>query len=296
VEDGIQAMLDESRYDAPEVHARLRGIRTLLDSYPGDRVSVGEVFILSTAKVAEYYGHDDELHLAFNFPPLFAPWEAGKWRQRIERTEGELGKVGAWPTWVLSNHDTPRHRTRYGGSESRARAAAVLLLTLRGTPFLFEGEELGLEDAVVPPDRIVDPGGRDGCRAPVPWTTAPPHGWDGAEPWLPFPPESDTRSVEASKAANDSMLQLYRKLLSVRRASPALRAGRLELMDPADGVIAYERIHDGDRRTVLVNFTSEPKRVDRGGIVELSSTGAGEGQPFSGTLRADEAVILRDSP
>ena len=293
VGDGLQAMLDESRYDAPAVHARLREIRTLLDSYPGDRVSVGEVFILSTAKVAEYYGHDDELHLAFNFPPLFAPWDAGKWRQRIERTEGELGKVDAWPTWVLSNHDNPRHRTRYGGSEARARAAAVLLLTLRGTTFLFEGEELGLEDAVVPPELVVDPGGRDGCRAPVPWTAAPPHGWDGAAPWLPFPPDPDARSVEALRKDDASILHLYKRLLAARHASPALRLGRLDLVDATEGVVGYRRTHGDDRRTVLVNFTSEPQSLDLRGFVEVSSSGDGELEAFTGKLRADEAVILR---
>src|SRR6202011_4919614 len=95
--------------DHPATHGLLRNIRRLLDSYPGDRVMVGEVFLLSTAKVATYYGAGDELHLAFNFPPLFAPWEAGAWRRRIQRTIDELDRVGAWPTWVLSNHDNPRH-------------------------------------------------------------------------------------------------------------------------------------------------------------------------------------------
>src|SRR5207244_1527884 len=114
--------------------------------------------------------------------------------------------------WVLSNHDNPRHRTRYGGSESRARAAAVLLLTLRGTPTLYEGEELGLEDAVVPTERVVDPGGRDGCRAPIPWTASAPHGWNGAAPWLPFPPASSERSVDSTFADEASILHLYRRV------------------------------------------------------------------------------------
>src|SRR5204863_3178841 len=143
----------------------------------------------------------------------------------------ELGKVGAWPTWVLSNHDNARHRTRYGVSEGRARAAAVLLLTQRGTAFLYEGEELGLEDAVVPATRVVDPGGRDGCRAPVPWTAAPPHGWDGADPWLPLPPEAGARSVESLTADGRSILHLYRRLLAARRASAALCLGDMELLD-----------------------------------------------------------------
>ena len=273
VDDGIQAMLDESRYDSPAVHACLRDIRTLLDSYSG--------------------GNDDELHLAFNFPPLFAPWDASKWRHRIETTQAAMVPVGAWPTWVLSNHDVARHRTRYGGSEDRARAAAVLLLTLRGTAFLYEGEELGLEDAVVPPSRVVDPGGRDGCRAPVPWTAGPAHGWDGAEPWLPFPPDAGSRSVESLTRDGTSILHLYRRLLSARRGSTALRLGDLTMLDTGEGVVAYERAHDGDRRTVLINFTSDARSVEVRGVVEVSSTGEGQGRPFTGTLGPDEAVILR---
>ena len=103
---------------------------------------VGEVYLLDTHLVAPYYGDDDELHLSFNFPPLYARWTAEAWREQIETTTGLLDPIGAWPTWVLSNHDNPRHRTRYG-SEERARAAAMLLLGLRGTPFLYAGEELG---------------------------------------------------------------------------------------------------------------------------------------------------------
>jgi alpha-glucosidase len=293
VDGGLAQMADESRYDPPAVHERLRDIRTLLDGYDGDRVSIGEVFVLSTARMAQYYGNDDELHLAFNFPPLFTPWDAPKWRHRIERAEEELTPRGAWPTWVLSNHDNPRHRTRYGGSEARARAAAVLLLTLRGSPFLYEGEELGLEDAVVPPDRVVDPGGRDGCRAPVPWTVAPPHGWEGTDPWLPFPPEAGARSAEAMTNDAKSIAHLYRRLLHARRGSDALRAGDLAVLDAGDDVVAYERVAGGDRRIVLINFSSEPRAVAVEGVVEVSSGGRGEGEPFAGTLAADEAVILR---
>jgi alpha-glucosidase len=173
--------------DDPRTHAHLRAIRAVLEEYPGDRVMVGEVFLLSTAQVAEYYGRGDELHLAFNFPALFAPWDAAAWREQIERVTDALAPRTAWPTWVFSNHDNARHRTRYG-SEASARAAAVLLLTLRGTPFLYSGEELGLEDADVPPERRLDPGGRDGCRAPIPWTASGWHGWASGRPWLPWPP------------------------------------------------------------------------------------------------------------
>ena len=152
---------------------------------------VGEVFLMSTDAVATYYGHDDELHLAFNFPPLFAPWLADRWATCIDDARRALDPRGAWPTWVLSNHDNVRHRSRYDRaaaragedpattirrSEARARAAAVLLLTLRGTPFVYQGDELGLEDADVPEDRQVDPGGRDGCRAPIPRDVTPTTG------------------------------------------------------------------------------------------------------------------------
>ncbi|MDP9387234.1 MAG: alpha-amylase family glycosyl hydrolase, partial [Actinomycetota bacterium] len=204
--------------DHPSTHALLRDLRRLVDTYPGDRMLVGEVYLLDTAKVATYYGRGDELHLAFNFPPLFAPWDAGAWREEIERAEAELGPRGAWPTWVLSNHDTPRHRTRYG-SDERAAVAAVLLLTLRGTPFLYAGEELGLEDAVVPPRRQVDPGGRDGCRAPIPWDAGPAHGWATPDPWLPWPPHADRRNAEILAADDASVLHLYRRLLAARRRS-----------------------------------------------------------------------------
>ncbi|MCU1451191.1 MAG: putative glycosyl hydrolase, family 13 [Acidimicrobiales bacterium] len=287
--------LSTDRFDEPATHERIRGFRRLLDSYPGDRVSVGEVFILSTAKVAEYYGDNDELHLAFNFPPLFAPWDASKWKKRIDRVVEELEPRDAWPTWVLSNHDTSRHRTRYGGSEARARAAAVLLLTLRGTPFLYQGEELGLEDADVPPDRVVDPGGRDGARAPIPWTSEGGHGRGDVDPWLPFPPDAADRNPEAADADADSILHLYRRLLAARRASPALQLGAWTQLDAPEGVLAYTRAHDHDLRAVLVNYTSEGVRAEVAGAwsVEVASDGNGEGARYGGALGADQALVLR---
>jgi alpha-glucosidase len=202
---------------------------------------------------------------------------------------------------VLSNHDNPRHRTRYG-TEARARAAAVLLLGLRGTPFLYAGEELGLEDAEVPPERRLDPGGRDGCRAPVPWTRAPGHDWGGAagtEPWLPFPPDAGDRSVEAQREDPGSVLSLYRRLLAARRSSPALAVGDLELVSAADdpAVLAWTRTAGGDRRAVAVNFTAEERPVGLAGhwTIEVASDGAGDGEgaPWTGRLAPDQAVVLR---
>jgi alpha-glucosidase len=284
--------------DHPSTHAILRDLRRLVDSYPGDRVLVGEVFLLSTAKVARYYGADDELHLCFNFPPLFAPWEAEAWRKRIRRVEEELNPRNAWPTWVLSNHDNPRHRTRYG-TDARARVAAVLLLSLRGTPFVYAGEELGLEDAVVPPERVVDPGGRDGCRAPLPWDASPTHGWDVAEPWLPWPPHVDRDNVAAERDDPGSMLNLYRRLLAARAASPALRQGTWsEVASPA-GTIVFERRRGSDRRLVALNYTGArqqlglPDPPSGRWTVEVSTAADQDGQPFAGHLEADTAVILR---
>ncbi|MBU6329097.1 MAG: DUF3459 domain-containing protein [Acidobacteria bacterium] len=258
--------------DVPVTHDRVRAIRSLIDSYGDDRVLVGEIYLTTTEAIASYYGEGDEVHLAFNFPALYAPWSAERWRSSIAETEATLGARGAWPTWVLSNHDNPRHRTRYDEaaarrgedtdtrarrSEARARTAAVLLLTLRGTPFLYQGEELGLTDAPIPPESALDPGGRDGCRAPLPWDASPGHGWpSGANgPWLPLPPDSEIRHRAAQQDDPGSILHLYRRLLRLRRSTPALRRGDLELLDAPDGVLALRRSLDGEIRIVLINTT-----------------------------------------
>jgi len=287
--------------DVPFTHSLLRGIRSVLDEYP-DVTSVGEVYLLDTAVVAAHYGVRDapELHLSFNFPGLWAPWQAKVWRKRIDEVEQHLASPDRWPTWVLSNHDVPRHRTRYG-SEQRARAAAMLLATLRGTPFVYAGEELGLEDAVVATERVVDPGGRDGCRAPLPWTSAPGHGWANGDPWLPWPPDAAAKSVTAQRAEEGSTLWLYKRLLAARRASPALRHGDFAWLASSPDVLAYTRTVPaassdrsgsvGDRRVVLVNQGAVPAAVPLTGDwqVELASDGAST----PAALAADAAVLLR---
>jgi alpha-glucosidase len=298
-EGPVDDLPESARSEWAHTHELLRGIRTLLDGYDGDRMMVGEVFLLDTAKVARYYGDGDELHLAFNFPPLFTRWAAESWRARIEDTERHIGGAGGWPTWVLSNHDNPRHRSRYG-SEPRARAAAVLLLGLRGTPFLYAGEELGLADADVPPERVVDPGGRDGCRAPIPWEVDGDHGW-GPDPWLPWPPHAGASSAEARRDDPSSILHLYRRLLAARRASPALVEGDIELLAAPPGTLVWRRSTRDDERVVAVNFTSHPV-ADVGHAVpagdwsiEVSSDGTGEGSTWRGSLAADRAVVCRRS-
>ncbi len=257
-------------HDHDGTHPLLRGIRSVLDEYdtPHPRMMVGEVNLTETRLIAKYLGDDDELNLVFDFASLDVPWSADAWRARIAHVESVMGE--RWPTWVFSNHDQPRVRTRLGGDEDRARAAAVLLLTLRGTPFLYAGDELGLEDADVPADRVVDPGGRDGCRAPIPWTAAADHGWP-AEPWLPWPPEPEARNAETLRADPGSILHLHRALLSARRTSAALRSGTLRLLDDVpDDVLAYERAAAGDVRRILIGFGGEAPPVPEGWEVEVA--------------------------
>lgn len=278
------------RHDVDVAHDLLRGIRRVLDGYEGERMVVGEVNLHDSAAIARYYGRGDELHLAFNFGLLYAPWDAQAWRSIIGEVLDAYRPVDAWPTWVLGNHDQRRQRTRYG-SEARARAAAAVLLTLQGTPFLYAGEELGLEDADVPPERVVDPGGRDGCRAPLPWDAEPPHGWAG-EPWLPWPPDPADRSAERLRDDPGSILHLYRALLEARRASPALTLGDLAFLDAPGGVLAYQRRSGEDSRAVLVNFTGAERRVPLEGHWEVELTS--DGRPTDpGVLGPDAAQLLR---
>ncbi len=168
-------------------------------------------------------------------------------------------------------------------------------------PFLYAGEELGLEDAVVPPDRVVDPGGRDGCRAPIPWTGAPDHGWGVVDAWLPWPPDAETRNVEAQAADDAAIVHLYRRLLEARRASAALTLGAYEPVESPGDLIAWRRTadpagaHGRDDRVVVVNMGPEPATADVAGTVLVASDGTGEGEPFTGTLAPDHAVLLRPS-
>jgi alpha-glucosidase len=271
----------------PVTHELIRGFRQLVDAYPGDRTTVGEVQLGDVADFGSFYGAGDELHMVFNFLPLHVPWTRPAWSHMVERIERGL-PAGGWPTWVLSNHDGPRVRTRLG-NDAAARSAALLLLTLRGTPFIYQGDELGLEDAVVPERRRVDPGGRDGCRAPMPWDARPGHGWPGREPWLPWPPHAETRNVESETGDPASMLHLYRRLMAARRRSPALRRGDLTLRPAGRHVLAFERHAAGDRRLVLVNFGDRPAevRLDGDWTVELATCddeGPGHLPPNGGAL------------
>jgi alpha-glucosidase len=276
-------------------HDILREWRGLLDARSNEPVSVGEVFLLDTAKVATYYGAGDELHLAFNFPPMFCRFEAECFRRRIEEVERLMSGPGRWPTWVLSSHDRPRARTRYEGSEQRARAAAVLLLTLRGTPFLYAGEELGLEDGEPVPEPL-DPGGRDGCRAPIPWDATPDHGWplNGREPWLNWPPDAATRNLAVLRDEPGSILHLYRRLIDERKRSPALRRGSLRPLEGPAETIVYERRAGDDARLVVINFGPSAAQVPAaaGQRVLVASSSDQLSEVRDGAIPPESALVL----
>lgn len=273
--------------DTAVTHDYLREIRRVLDEYEGDRMSIGEVYLFDPERVATYYGDHDELHLAFNFASLFTQWRAEEWRGLIERTERALESVDGWPTWVLSNHDNARIATRLAGDPRRVRAAILLLLTLRGTPFLYQGEELGLADAVIPADRVVDPGGRDGCRAPIPWTREADFGWRRA-PWLPFVENAAALSVDAQRTSDDSVLALTREILALRRRMKSLQSGGVENLMVEGNVLFFDRVAEGERLRVMVNFSRDaPCALPAGTSVLLSS-----GDSPAGGLGPGEAVIL----
>ncbi len=279
----------------PGVHLRLRQLRAETDRFDRPPALIGETYVFERERVVDFLGQGNELHLGFNIPALHSPWDASVWTDEIASAIELYEPVDGWPCWVLSNHDVVRHRTRYG-TEARARAAAVLLLTLRGTPFLYQGEELGLQDAVIPPDRVVDPGGRDGCRAPIPWDDSPDCGWP-ADPWLPFAPDAAALSVARQTGDPASMLEHYRRLLQLRRRLPALHRGRVELLDAPDGVVRFRRwvVDDaaGPRSVeVTVNFTDEEVSVPGAGGSWIGGT-ADPATPPDGDapLGPDEARI-----
>jgi alpha-glucosidase len=274
--------------DVAVTHDYLREIRHVLDEYEGERVSVGEVYLLDASRVATYYGDGDELHLSFNFTSLFTAWRASAWLGTICEIESALQPGAAWPTWVLSNHDHARVATRLGGQE-RVRAAMTLLLTLRGTAFLFAGEELGLEDAFIEPEQVVDPGGRDGCRAPIPWTIGDDHGWPGGT-WLPFADDPSKFSVQYQEELTGSMLHLTKQLLSLRRASTALRRGELVNVHADGEVLVFDRVGEDEVVRVMVNFSASKVAIDSSDLALVFSSST---QPRPGELAANEASIFR---
>ena len=241
----------------PEVHDVHRRLRKVADSYDPPRVLVGETFVERLEDMIPFYGTGDELNLAFNIPFLHTPLEAGALRDIIERTE-ELLPPGCTPVWTASNHDVVRFPTRWAGDDpGRARSALMLLMTLRGSVFLYEGDEIGMVDTPIELEQLKDPVsvryfpvyGRDGARTPMQWTGEPGAGFTdpGVEPWLPFGDLSC--NVEDQRRDPDSFLSLTRDLIGVRDAFPDLREGAYASVDAPDGVLAYRR---GERTLVAL--------------------------------------------
>ena len=257
--------------DQPEVHEIAADMRAIADSYAangrGERVLIGEIYLPVDRLVSYYGGRRAGVHLPFNFQLVDAPWQARALATLIADYEAAL-PPGCWPNWVLGNHDRPRIAAKRG--EAQARVAAMLLLTLRGTPTLYYGDELGLSDVTIPTAEIRDPRelrepglglGRDPVRTPMPWDTSAHAGFTTFGPWLPLHADRQTRNVARMTLEPHSILTLYRRLLAVRRAHPALSIGEFSLLDVQDDVLAYERRHGTERLIVALNFGGWPHRL-----------------------------------
>ena len=252
-------------------------------------MAVGEAWTRDAASLACYV-RPDELHQAFNFHWLTAPWSAAAFREVITETLSAVESVGASPTWVLSNHDVVRHPTRYGGGRvglDRARASTMTMLALPGSAYLYQGEELGLEEVDVPPENWQDPlarrtgkAGRDGCRVPIPWGgNEPPFGFgpDGTIPWIPQPASWAALTVEAQADDPDSTLAFYRSALGTRRGFAETAGDEVELLDAEPDVVAFRR---GDIVCHL-NCGVTPVDVPDGEV--LLCSGATPGAPDTAT-------------
>jgi alpha-glucosidase len=302
---GIDRLLQRYSCDRPEIHEVVAEMRAVLDAYP-DRVLIGEIY-LPIERLIAYYGLDMEgAHLPFNFQLIFTAWKAREIARVVEEYEAALPE-GGWPNWVLGNHDQKRIATRVGAPE--ARVAAMLLLTLRGTPTLYYGDELGLENVPVPPERVQDPWeknepglglGRDPSRTPMPWTGSESAGFTIDTPWLPLNPDHSTRNLAALAADAGSMLTLYRRLIALRRKHPVLHAGSYLPLPAAADVFAFERRNgETTRLVVALNLGQTFQELalpsgSAGAKLLLSTELDREGEEVRGTLRlrpAEGAVL-----
>ncbi|MFG2053692.1 glycoside hydrolase family 13 protein [Micromonospora sp. NPDC048930] len=262
-------------FDQDEVHDIYRSWRPILDSYPGGRMAVAEAWAETPQRLARYIG-PDELHQAFSFDFLDATWSADSFRKVIDTALAESTIVGAPTTWVLSNHDRQRHVTRYGDGEvglRRARAAALLMLSLPGCAYVYQGEELGLPEVLDLPDELrQDPAflrtgeSRDGCRVPIPWSgELAPYGFgpEGSElSWLPAPATWRALSVAAQAGVPGSTLELYRTALRIRHEHPALAGtGGITWLETEPGVLAFRRTAGEVELTCVVNISGAAATV-----------------------------------
>jgi alpha-glucosidase len=306
-------LYDRDQPDFPDLIARFRAI---LDGRPG-RMSVGELFASEAERAVAL---TTERHMVFDWALLAAPWSAAAYGDAIWLRESMFGDE-RWLANVLSNHDQSRQASRLSASagiadtDAIARTAAVILLSIRGTPFMYYGEEIGLRDVQVPEDEIIDPPARralidpdfewwnrDGCRSPMPWTDEPGHGFTTGRPWLRFGEDAVTRNVAAQNADPDSVLATYRRLIALRRSSVALRSGTLRVIETGTrDVLAWSRDVPGERVLVVVNFADAQIQtnvaVGAGATYRVLAGShlhpAAPGADGSLSLRPLEAVVLR---
>lgn len=301
--DLFSRLLPVYNLDQDDVHPVIREIRAVLDEFD-DRCGIGELWGPLDRWVRYYGEKGDELHLPFNFRLMNQPWDAAAMRRSVDELEAVLPPF-AWPNYVLGNHDQARLATRFGG-QAQARLAAMMLLTLRGTPTLYYGDEIGLENGVIPPDKVQDPQGinlgvertRDVARTPMQWDSSPYAGFSRVEPWLPVSADYRERNVAVQSADPTSILNLYRKLLWMRRLSPALYGGSYQPLETAPGCFAYLRVAGEERRLVALNFGAKPAdlnfSISNQGTILISSYLEREGSVDLTrlTLRPYEGVIV----
>jgi alpha-glucosidase len=249
-----------------DTHEYIRQMRAVVDSYP-ERMMVGEIFA-PLERLVTYYGKNDECHLPFNFSLIlktldtYTPWDAGVIRGLVDHYDALCGE--GWPNYVLGNHDQPRFGSRFG--PKNARSATLMLLTLRGTPTFYYGDEIGMQNGIIPPDRIQDPfakdvesAGRDPERTPMQWDASLFAGFSSVEPWLPLGQSNATANVAAQEADPHSDLNFFRAVTALRNSSADIQAGTYTSLELHPDVFAYRR---GESHVVLINFSENPLGLD----------------------------------
>lgn len=291
--------------DLPETMVAVERMRQTVDIYP-ERVLIGELYLPIERLVAYYGTNGNGCHLPFNFHLIFTDWKAGAIANLIERYEAAL-PVDGWPNWVLGNHDKPRIASRVG--RDQAYVAAMLLLTLRGTPTLYYGDELGMQDVPIPADQVQDPYernvpglglGRDPERTPMQWSAGQNAGFTSGTPWLPIAHDYQTYNVETEQEAPSSMLSLYRRLIALRQQEPALQVGAYGWVRSQDNVLAYLRQTEEQRFLVVLNLGDTDARFTNldqpwQGKVVVGTNPNREGQTLSQSvpIHGNEGVIIR---
>jgi alpha-glucosidase len=293
--------------DQPEVHDVIAGMRRVVDEFDS-RVLIGEIY-LPPERLVAYYGKDlGGAQLPFNFALLSAPWNARAIEKIIHDYEAAL-PAGAWPNWVLGNHDRPRVASRVG--HDQARVAAMLLLTLRGTPTLYYGDEIGMQQVPIAPDQVRDPFeknvpdigvGRDGCRTPMQWDATKYAGFSTSIPWLPVADDSVQNNVVNLAADTRSILSLYRALIGLRRKLPLLQSGNYVPVAAEGDLLLYRRRGNGNSVTIALNLGDQPVSIASGTLglsatILLSTFLDRDREKVGGAvdLRGNEGVIIDTS-